>query len=60
MASKVEKRMALIFPVFIFDKLTFATPTFSESSFNDIFLSAITLSNRKIIAIPATYNVSSA
>ena len=43
--------MALIFPVFIFDKFTLATPTFSDNSFSDIFLSAITRSNRNMIAI---------
>ena len=48
-ASKVEKRIALIFPVFIFERFTLAIPTFSESSFSDILRSAITLSSLKII-----------
>ena len=60
-ATSVEKRMALIFPVFILDKLTFATPTFSESSFKLILRSAITRSRRRMIfPIPAPQSVSSA
>ena len=43
--------MALTFPVLIFDKLTLAIPTFSDSALSDIFLSAITLSNLNIIGI---------
>ena len=55
MASKVEKRIAEILPFFIFERFTFDTPTFSESSFSDILRSAITLSNLKIICpIPAS------
>ena len=46
----VEKRIAFTWPFFSFDKLTFETPVFSASSFKDIFLSAITLSNLKIIS----------
>lgn len=50
-ASSVEKRMALTFPVFILDRFTFASPTLSDNSLSDIFLSAITRSSRKIIAM---------
>lgn len=41
MASSVEKRMALIFPVLILERLTLAIPTFSANSFKDIFRSAL-------------------
>lgn len=58
-ASKVENRIALIFPVFILDRLTLATPTFSDNYFKDIFLSAITLSNLIIIGKLSPHNVSS-
>lgn len=54
MASNVEKRMALTRPFFNLDKLTLATPTFSDSSFRDIFLSAITRSNLKMIGMMFT------
>ena len=48
-ASRVEKRIAEIFPVLSFDRLTLVIPTFSESSLSDIFLSAMTLSSLNII-----------
>ena len=51
MASSVEKRMALTCPFFSLDRLTFATPTFSESSFSDILQSAMTRSSRRVIGI---------
>ena len=51
MALRVEKRTALIFHVFIFERFTFDIPTRSANSLSDIFRSAITLSKRKIIAI---------
>ena len=51
MALRVEKRTALILPVFIFERFTFDIPTRSANSLSDIFRSAITLSKRKIIAI---------
>ena len=50
-ASYVEKRIALILPVLIFDKLTLAIPTFPDNSFREIFLSAIMRSRRRIIGI---------
>ena len=50
-ASSVENRIALTFPVFIFDKLTLAIPILSDNSFSEIFRSAIILSRRKIIDI---------
>lgn len=50
MTTKVEKRMALILPVFIFDRLTFDTPTVSDSSLGLIFLPAMTRSRRSTIA----------
>ena len=60
MASRVENLIALTLPVFNFDRFTFATPTFSLNSFSEIFLSAITLSSLKIIAISSPpYSVSS-
>ena len=49
MASSVEKRIALILPVFILERLTLAIPTRSDNSFSVIFRSAITRSSRKII-----------
>ena len=49
--DNVENRIALTFPVLIFDKFTLAIPTCSDKSFKLIFLSAITLSNLNIIAI---------
>ena len=52
MASSVEKRIALTLPVFIFDRFTFAMPARSDSSFKDIFRSAMTLSSLSIIGIP--------
>ena len=55
MASRVEKRMALTLPVFIFERFTFAMPTRSESSFRDIFLSAITRSSLSIIGTYITF-----
>lgn len=48
-AASVEKRMALMCPFFIFERLTFATPTFSDNSFKLIFLSAITRSSRNMM-----------
>ena len=48
-AAKVEKRMALMRPFFIFERLTFATPTFSDNSFRLIFLSAMTRSSLNTI-----------
>ena len=41
------------------DKLTVDMPTLSDNSFNDIFLSAITLSNLNIIDILPSYSISS-
>lgn len=58
MASRVEKRMALTLPVFIFERFTFAMPTRSESSFRDIFLSAITRSSLSIIGTYITFKAS--
>ena len=43
MAFRVLKRTALIFPVLILERLTLETPTRSDNSLSDIFLSAITL-----------------
>ena len=47
--TPVENLMADILPFFIFERLTFDTPTFSDNSFSEILRSAITLSSRKII-----------
>ena len=51
MADRVENRIADTFPVLIFDKFTFETPTFSLSSLRLIFRSAMTRSSRNIIPI---------
>ena len=59
MASSVENRMALTLPVLSFERFTFATPTRSESSFRDIFRSAITRSSLSIIGIALPQSVSS-
>lgn len=56
MASKVEKRIAEILPVFIFDKLTLLTPTFSDNSFKLIFRSAMTRSNRGSLTLAHSQN----
>ena len=58
---EVEKRMALIWPFFILDKFTLATPTLADNSFRLIFLSAMTRSNRKMMCpiSPPPYRVSS-
>lgn len=60
-AASVEKRMALIWPFFILDKFTLATPTLADNSFRLIFLSAMTRSNRKMMCpiSPPPYRVSS-
>ena len=50
-ASSVEKRTALTFPVFSLERFTLETPTFSESSFSDIFRLAIITSRFTTIAI---------
>lgn len=50
-ASNVEKRTAFTLPVFKLERLTLEIPTFAESSFNDIFRSAITRSSLSIIGI---------
>ena len=61
MASRVEKRMALTLPVFSLERLTLATPTRAESSLRDIFRSAMTRSNRRMMGIfSPPYRVSSA
>src|SRR5699024_6884050 len=52
--SRVEKRIAFTFPVFKLDRFTLEIPTLSDSSFRDIFRSAMTLSSRSIIAISST------
>ena len=49
MASSVEKRIALILPVFILERLTLDTPTFSDRSFRLILRSAMTRSRRRMI-----------
>ena len=41
--------VVLLVIIFIFDKLTLETPTFSDNSFKLILRSAMTLSNLKII-----------
>ena len=51
MASKVLKRIAFAFPVFKMERLESVKPTFSESSFNDIFRFAIITSKFTIIGI---------
>ena len=51
MASRVEKRMALIFPVLILDRLTLEMPTCSARWLREIFLSAMTRSRRKMIGM---------
>lgn len=62
---RVEKRMALTLPVFKLDIFARLIPTLSAISLTCIFLSARTLSSRKIIAIyhlpfyPIFYSVSS-
>lgn len=48
-ASSVENLIALILPFFILERLTFDTPTLSDSSFSEIFLSAMTLSSLSMI-----------
>ena len=62
MASRVEKRMALIFPVLILERLTLEMPTCSARWLREIFLSAMTRSRRKMIGMfsPLSYSVSSA
>lgn len=50
-ASRVVKRTALAFPVFSMDRLAKVSPTLAESSFSEIFLSAITTSKLMIIGI---------
>ena len=46
---KVEKRMALILPVLMFDKLTLEMPMALLKPFKVIFLSAIMRSSRNIM-----------
>lgn len=55
-ASNVLKRMAFAFPVFKMDKLDRVKPTFSDSSFRDIFRLAIITSRFTIIGIVYTVN----
>ena len=43
--------MALTRPFFSLERLTLATPTFSESSFRDIYRSAMTRSRRKMMGM---------
>ena len=50
-ASRVLKRIALALPVFRIERLESVNSTFSESSFNDIFLLAIITSRFTIIGI---------
>ena len=54
--SSVLKRTAFAFPVFKMDRLANVSPTFSESSFNDIFLLAIITSRFTIIGMAYTVN----
>lgn len=49
--SNVLKRMAFAFPVFRMERLDSVKPTFSESSFSDIFRFAIITSKFTIIGI---------
>ena len=49
--SRVLKRMAFALPVFNMDKFESVIPTFSDSSFNDIFRLAIITSKFTTIAI---------
>ena len=54
MPFRVENLMADILPVLMLDRFTFEMPTFSARRFRDIFLSAITLSSLRIIAMVAS------
>lgn len=51
MASSVEKRMALTFPVFRLERFAIEMPTRSESSVSEIFRSAMMRSSRNTIAM---------
>lgn len=55
-ASRVLKRTAFALPVFSTERLDNVISTFSESSFNDIFLLAIITSKFTIIGIVYTVN----
>ena len=54
--ANVEKRIAFALPVFNIERFDKEIPTFSDNSFNDIFLCAITTSRFTIIPIDYMVN----